>query len=132
MKWTSLYYGQFSWSHRYQTSYNHHLYNTDSSPLRTVPLVPHGDTKIHTIVTVLIRTPVLSPPQRLLCVVGRLGRKKKRARGARWEGGREKRGPLFPSSHRPPRAFYFFDYFILMGIPSGSLCGGERTPIHYG
>ena len=25
-----------------------------------------------------------------------------------------------------PRAFYFFDYFILMGIPSGSLCGGER------
>ena len=26
------------------------------------------------------------------CVVGRLGRKKKRARGARWEGGREKRG----------------------------------------
>ena len=23
-------------------------------------------------------------------------------------------------------AFYFFDYFILMGIPSGSLCGGER------
>ena len=132
MKWTSLYYGQFSWSDRYQTSYNHHLYNTDSSPLRTVPLVPHGDTKIHTIVTFLIRTPVLSPPQRPLCVVGRLGRKKKRARGARWEGGREKRGPPFPSSHRPPHAFYFFDYFILMGIPSGSLCGGERTPIHYG
>ena len=25
-----------------------------------------------------------------------------------------------------PRAFYFFDYFILVGIPSGSLCGGER------
>ena len=45
----------------------------------------------------------LSPPQRPLCVVGRLGRKKKRA-----------------------RAFYFFDYFILMGIPSGSLCEGER------
>ena len=34
----------------------------------------------------------LSPPQRPLCVVGRLKRKKKRARGARWEGGREKRG----------------------------------------
>jgi len=23
-------------------------------------------------------------------------------------------------------SFFFFDYFILMGIPSGSLCGGER------
>ena len=34
----------------------------------------------------------LSPSQRPLCIVGRLGRKKKRARGARWEGGREKRG----------------------------------------
>ena len=34
---------------------------------------------------------LLSPPQRPLCVVGRLGRKKKRARGARWEGGGEKR-----------------------------------------
>ena len=34
----------------------------------------------------------LSPTQRPLCVVGRLGRKKKRAGGARWEGGREKRG----------------------------------------
>ena len=78
------------------------------------------------------------------CDVGRLRRKKKRARGARWEGGREKRdlchimcGSLagfavllfwlnqptvwtllraalkimpFPSSHRPPRAFYFFYY----------------------
>ena len=29
--------------------------------------------------------------------------------------------------NRPPRAFYFFDYFNLMGIPSGSLCGGERA-----
>ena len=34
---------------------------------------------------------------RPLCVVGRLGRKKKRARGARREGEREKRGSrLFP------------------------------------
>ena len=47
------------------------------------------------------------------CVVGRLGRKKKRARGARWEGGRER--------------FLFLSIIdILMGIPSGSLCGGER------
>ena len=34
------------------------------------------------------------------CVVGRLGRKKTRA---------------FPSSHRPPRAFYFFDYWYFDG-----------------
>ena len=40
---------------------------------------------------------VPSPQQRLLCVVGRLGRKKKRAHGARWEGERQKRGfRLFP------------------------------------
>ena len=38
----------------------------------------------------------------ILCVVGRLGRKKKRARGARYEGEKEKRGsrlsplPIFP------------------------------------
>ena len=55
----------------------------------------------------------LSPPQRPLCVVGRLGRQKKTARGARW-----KKMPL-PSSHRPPRAFYF--------LIIGSLCGGEST-----
>jgi len=36
--------------------------------------------------------PQLSPPRRPLCVAGRLGRKKKKARGARWEGKREKRG----------------------------------------
>ena len=36
--------------------------------------------------------PQLSPPKRPLCVAGRLGRKKKKARGARWEGEREKRG----------------------------------------
>ena len=65
----------------------------------------------------LFRFMSLSPPQRPLCVVGRLGRKKKRARGSRW---------AFLSSHRPPRAFYFFDYCYFVGIPSGSLCGGER------
>ena len=42
-------------------------------------------------------------------VVGKLGRKKKRTHGARWEGESDKneRGPLFPSS----RALsIFFDY----------------------
>ena len=46
--------------------------------------------------------------------MGRLGRKKKRARGA----------PLFPSS--PARFLFLSIIDILMGIPSGSLCGGER------
>ena len=69
----------------------------------------------------------LSPPQRPLCVVGRLGRKKKKARGARWKEEREKRSlSLFPSS---PSNFLHFDYSIaiFIGIPSGSLCGGESS-----
>ena len=33
--------------------------------------------------------------------------------------------PHFPSSHRPPRAFYFYITAIFIGIPSGSLCRGE-------
>ena len=37
-------------------------------------------------------TPQLSPPQRPLCIAGRLGRKKKKARRARGKGKREKRG----------------------------------------
>ena len=41
--------------------------------------------------------------------------------------GREKRRrEVFPSSHRPPRAFYFSIIAIFIGIPSGSLCGEER------
>ena len=35
--------------------------------------------------------PQRSPPQRPLCVAGRLERKKKKARRARWEGKRERR-----------------------------------------
>ena len=71
----------------------------------------------------------LSPPQRPFCVVGRLGRKKKRA-GGRWEVERERRQerlPSFPSSHRSPRAFYFSIIVIFIGIPSGSLCGGDTN-----
>ena len=56
----------------------------------------------------------LSPPQRplchrgeALCVVGRLGRKKKRA--------------------SPARFIFFSIIDILMAIPSGSLCGGESN-----
>ena len=69
----------------------------------------------------------LSPPQRPLCVVGRLGRKKKRARRAGWEGGREKRGSRRCPLPIVPRALSIFSIIdILMGIPSGSLCGGDR------
>ena len=54
----------------------------------------------------------LSPPQRPLCVVGRLGRKKKRVRGARWEGERAPAVSLFPSS---PACFLFFLLFYFDG-----------------
>jgi len=48
----------------------------------------------------LITYPPLSSAEASpLCVVGEAGEKEKES--------------------------YFFDYFILMGIPSGSLCGGE-------
>ena len=66
-------------------------------------------------------------PQRPLCALGRLARGKKRKRAG--DDGKEKerkRGPLFPSSHRPPRAIYFSIIVIFIGIPSGSLCAGER------
>ena len=66
--------------------------------------------------------------QKPLCIVGRLGRKKKRALGARWEGEREKRVrlPPFPTSHRSQRASFSSIIPIFIGIPSGSLCRGER------
>ena len=61
-----------------------------------------------------INSKLLSPPQRPLCIVGRLlccgeaGEKEKEsARGTMGRGKREERLPPFPSSHRPPRAFYF-------------------------
>ena len=57
-------------------------------------------------------------------VVGRLGRKEKRALGARWEGEREKRGScLFPLPIVPCALSIFS--IIAIGIISWSLCGGE-------
>ena len=41
-------------------------------------------------------------------------------------GKREERLPPFPSSNRPPRAFFFSVIAIFIGMSSGSLCGGER------
>ena len=51
--------------------------------------------------------------------MGRLGRKKKRAREARWEGEREKKGSrLFPLPI-VPACFLFFDYLLfLLGLPA--------------
>ena len=46
------------------------------------------------------------------------------ARGTMERGKREERLTPFPSSHRPPRAFCF-SIITVIGIPSGSLCGGE-------
>ena len=47
-----------------------------------------------------------------------LGKKKKRARGARWEG-------LFPLPIVPRALSIFWIIAIFIVIPSGSLCGGE-------
>ena len=44
---------------------------------------------------------------------GGWGERKKSARGTMGRGKRDERPP-FPSSHRPPRACYFFYYIILM------------------
>ena len=51
-------------------------------------------------------------PHRPLCVVGRLGRKKKRARGAWWKGEREeeRQAPAFSLFPWFPVRFLFFDY----------------------
>ena len=38
--------------------------------------------------------------------------------------GKEKKLPPFPSSHRPPRAFYFSIIAIFIGMSSETLCGG--------
>ena len=68
----------------------------------------------------------LSLPERPLCVMGRLGRKKKRTRGERWEGGREKRVfRLFPLPIVPRALSIFSIIAIFKGIPSGSICGGD-------
>ena len=53
-------------------------------------------------------------------------REKRKRAGDDGKGKERKRGPLFPSFHRPPRAIYFWIIDIFIGIPSGSLCAGER------
>ena len=66
------------------------------------------------------------------CAVGRMGRKRKRKRAGHDGKRKESREtlPPFPSSHRPPRAFYFSIIVIFIGTPGGSLCG--RKEFHPG
>jgi len=63
-----------------------------------------------------------------LCVVGKLGRGKKKARGGQWEGV-EIRGScrlsLFPSS--TTRSLFLSIIAIFIGISIGSLCAEERN-----
>ena len=54
------------------------------------------------------------------------GRKKKKARGTRWEGEKEK---PFPLPIVPLALAFFFFIAIFIGIAIGSLCGGERAII---
>ena len=52
----------------------------------------------------------LSPPQRPLCVVGRCVVGRLFVLWGGWGERKRERAGHFPSSHRPPRGFYFFDY----------------------
>ena len=65
---------------------------------------------------------------RSVCVTGPTKKKKltndRHSWEWRWEG-KKKRLTPFPSSHRPPRAIFFFAIFI--GVPSGSPCEGLRA-----
>ena len=45
-----------------------------------------------------------------LCVVGSGGERKRERAGNHGKGKEKRELPPFPSSHRPPRSFYFFDY----------------------
>ena len=76
----------------------------------------------------------LSPPQRPLCVVGKLGRMKWQRKRVGHDGkGKERKLPPFSSSHRPPRAFYFsiIAACIFNRISIESLCRGAESPGHF-
>ena len=56
-----------------------------------------------------------------LCVVGKLGREKKKARGGQWEGEKSEEAAAFPSSHHPPHARCFHRLLLfLLKYPSGA------------
>ena len=60
----------------------------------------------------------LSPPYSPICVVGKLEKKKNKARGT---------VGLFPLPIVPSALSIFSIRAIFTGIPSGSLCGGESV-----
>ena len=72
-----------------------------------------------------IKAVTVSSAESSLCC-GEAGEKKKRKPDGK---GKERREafPPFPSSHRLPGGFYFSIIAICIGIPSGSLCRGERS-----
>ena len=75
--------------------------------------------------------PTLYSAEAFFCCREDREKEKESARGTMGKGKREERPFLtFSLVPRPLRAFYFFIIAILGGIPSGSLCGGERMR-HY-
>ena len=66
----------------------------------------------------------LSPPQRPLCIREAGERKKETAWGTMGRG--KRRSQVFPSSHRPPRAFYFLIIAIFIRIYPAGACA-EKT-----
>ena len=64
----------------------------------------------------------LSPRYSPICVVGKLAKKKNKARGT---------VGLFPLPIVPSALSIFSIRAIFTGIPSGSLCGGKREVVAY-
>ena len=90
-----------------------------------LPSLPQH-TNTHRSLCEVLGQPPLSSAEASLCC-GEAGRKKKRAREARWEGGRP-----FPSSHRPPRAFYFFRWLLFWwGYLAGVSAEERGQPLYY-
>ena len=58
-------------------------------------------------------------------------RKKESARGTMGRGKGEERSPPFPSSHRPPRAFYFSIIATFSGIPKEASTKKRGFSVHY-
>ena len=77
---------------------------------RKLMLVTIGTNIVHTIRTGLLLC--LSPPWRPLCVIGRLGTKKKKALMAQWKRGKEgSEAPAFSLFRLSPERFLLFDYW---------------------
>ena len=90
------------------------------NPTPYLPSLPQHTNTHRSLCEVLGQQPLSSAEASLCC--GRLGERKRER--ARHDGKEEGRFPL----PIVPRALSIFSIIaILMGIPSGSLCGGERS-----